>query len=50
MVHFARSSPYLPTVPTLAEAGVPGFDFTLWVGVFAPAGTQRRSWKKSPAT
>jgi len=33
-----RSS-ILPDVPTLEEAGVPGFQATLWVGVMAPAGT-----------
>ena len=32
-------SPILPDVPTLAEAGVPGFQATLWVGFMAPAGT-----------
>ena len=29
----------LPGVPTLAEAGVRGFDIDVWVGMFAPAGT-----------
>lgn len=29
----------LPDVPTVAEAGVPGFEVTSWHGVFAPAGT-----------
>lgn len=33
-----RSS-ILPDVPTLDEAGVPGFRATLWVGFMAPAGT-----------
>ncbi len=28
----------LPNVPTLAEAGVPGFEFTLWFGLWGPAG------------
>lgn len=32
-------SPILPDVPTIAEAGVPGFHATLWVGFMAPAGT-----------
>jgi tripartite-type tricarboxylate transporter receptor subunit TctC len=32
-------SAILPEVPTLAEAGVPGYEATLWVGVMAPAGT-----------
>jgi tripartite-type tricarboxylate transporter receptor subunit TctC len=35
----AKRSPILPDVPTLAEAGVPGFQATLWVGFMAPAGT-----------
>jgi tripartite-type tricarboxylate transporter receptor subunit TctC len=36
----ARSSS-LPDVPTIAEAGVPGFDFTSWWGVFGPANLPR---------
>ncbi|MDX3906840.1 MAG: tripartite tricarboxylate transporter substrate binding protein [Pigmentiphaga sp.] len=32
-------SPLLPDVPTLAEAGLTGFDVTSWVGMLAPAGT-----------
>jgi tripartite-type tricarboxylate transporter receptor subunit TctC len=32
-------SPVLPDVPTLAEAGVPGYEATIWIGVMAPAGT-----------
>ncbi|MGA8945315.1 MAG: tripartite tricarboxylate transporter substrate binding protein [Pseudolabrys sp.] len=32
-------SPTLPDVPTIAEAGVPGFNATLWVGFMAPAAT-----------
>jgi tripartite-type tricarboxylate transporter receptor subunit TctC len=35
----AERSPILPDVPTIAEAGVPGFQATLWVGFMAPAGT-----------
>jgi tripartite-type tricarboxylate transporter receptor subunit TctC len=31
----------LPDVPTLAEAGVPGYELTAWVGAFVPAGTSR---------
>jgi tripartite-type tricarboxylate transporter receptor subunit TctC len=32
-------SPILPNVPTMEEAGVPGYEATLWVGVMAPTGT-----------
>lgn len=35
-----RSS-ILPDVPTMAEAGVPGFNATLWVGFMAPVGTPK---------
>jgi tripartite-type tricarboxylate transporter receptor subunit TctC len=30
-------SPLLPNVPTVSEAGLPGFDVTSWYGIFAPA-------------
>ena len=36
-----RRSVALPDVPTVAEAGLPGYDSTQWYGVLAPAGTQR---------
>jgi tripartite-type tricarboxylate transporter receptor subunit TctC len=36
----ARSS-VLPDVPTVAEAGVPGYESTIWLGLVAPAGTPR---------
>ena len=29
----------LPDVPTIAEAGVPGYEASAWYGLFAPAGT-----------
>ena len=32
-------SPILPNVPTIAEAGLPGYHATIWIGVMAPAGT-----------
>ena len=38
-VSTARRSSALPNVPTVAESGVPGFDYNLWVAMFAPAGT-----------
>ena len=31
----------LPELPTIAEAGVPGFDMPLWFGLVAPKGTPR---------
>jgi tripartite-type tricarboxylate transporter receptor subunit TctC len=34
-----RRSPALPTLPTLNEAGVKGFEYLPWYGFFAPAGT-----------
>jgi tripartite-type tricarboxylate transporter receptor subunit TctC len=34
-----KRSPDLPDVPTVAEAGVPGYDATLWLALLAPAGT-----------
>ncbi len=33
--------PSLPGVPTVAESMLPGFDFTAWFGIMAPAGTPR---------
>jgi tripartite-type tricarboxylate transporter receptor subunit TctC len=32
-------SPILPDIPTIAEAGVPGFEFSQWVGFMAPKDT-----------
>jgi len=34
-------SPVTPDVPTLSEAGVPGYEATIWLGLMAPAGTPR---------
>ena len=31
----------LPNVPTIAEAGVPGYESTIWLGIMAPAGTPK---------
>jgi tripartite-type tricarboxylate transporter receptor subunit TctC len=38
-VSTARRSTLLPEVPTIAEAGVAGFDFPIWYGIWVPAGT-----------
>ena len=35
----ARRSTVLPDIPTIAEAGVPGYESTIWLGIMAPAGT-----------
>src|SRR5262249_41372621 len=37
----AKRSSLLPDVPTIAEAGVPGFEASLYYGLVAPAGTPR---------
>ena len=37
----ARRSPELTEVPTMQEAGIPGYEATIWLGLFAPAGTPR---------
>jgi tripartite-type tricarboxylate transporter receptor subunit TctC len=37
-VSSAQRSSALKDVPTIAESGVPGFDYNLWVGLFGPAG------------
>jgi tripartite-type tricarboxylate transporter receptor subunit TctC len=38
-VSTAKRWPELPDVPTVAEAGVPGYEATLWLNLSAPAGT-----------
>jgi len=37
-VSSAKRAASLPDVPTVAEAGVPGFEFVLWFGLWGPAG------------
>lgn len=37
----AKRSPELPDVPTMAEAGVPGYEATLWLALLAPAATPK---------
>src|SRR5262249_32983117 len=34
-----KRSPVTPDVPTVAEAGVPGYEATIWLGLMAPKGT-----------
>lgn len=36
-----QRNPSFPDVPAAAEAGLPGYDFASWGGIFAPAGTPR---------
>ena len=36
-----KRSPVLPDVPTIAEAGVPGYEVDVWYGLFAPRGTPK---------
>jgi len=36
-----KRSTVLPEVPTIAEAGVPGYESTIWLGIMAPAGTPK---------
>ena len=42
----ATRAPALPDVPTVAEAGLPGFEFDTWYGLFAPAKTPRHVVKQ----
>lgn len=35
----AKREPSIPDVPTVAESGVPGFEFSIWFALYAPAGT-----------
>ena len=37
----AKRSPAFPELPTIAEAGVPGYEYTTWYGVLAPAKTAK---------
>ena len=35
----AKRSPLLPELPTIAQAGLPGYEQSAWHGLLAPAGT-----------
>ncbi|NBR27929.1 MAG: tripartite tricarboxylate transporter substrate binding protein, partial [Betaproteobacteria bacterium] len=37
----AKRNPQLPDVPTIVESGVPGYEVTIWYGVFAPVATPK---------
>ena len=37
----AKRSPLAPDLPTMTEAGLPGFDISTWFGLLAPAGTPK---------
>ena len=39
-------SAVMPDVPTVAEAGVPGYEATIWLGLMAPTGTPRAAINK----
>jgi tripartite-type tricarboxylate transporter receptor subunit TctC len=36
-----KREPTMPDVPTVAESGVPGYEFGIWFGMFAPAATPK---------
>src|ERR1041384_4679561 len=36
-----KRSELTPDIPTIAEAGVPGYEATIWIGIMAPAGTPK---------
>jgi len=38
----SKRSPQLPDIPTISEAGVPGYESENWFGMFAPAKTPKR--------
>jgi tripartite-type tricarboxylate transporter receptor subunit TctC len=42
----AKRNPAVPDVPTVAEAGFPGYEVAVWWGIAAPAGTPRAALNK----
>ncbi len=45
-----KRSSVMPDVPTIAEAGVPGYEATIWLGMMAPKGTPRPVLEKLNAS
>ena len=45
-VSTATRSPLVPDLPTVAEAGLPGYGISAWFGLFVPAGTPREIVEK----
>jgi len=45
----AKRTSLLPDAPTVAEAGVPNFNFNLWTGLFAPAASRGEDRERHPA-
>ena len=39
----ARRSPSMPDLPTVSEAGVPGYEAETWFGLLVPAGTPKEA-------
>ena len=46
----AQRSAALPVAPTIAEAGMPGYEYTTWYGLLVPARTPRAAIEKLHAT
>ena len=42
----AQRSPSLPELPTVAESGIPGFEYVIWYGLLAPAKTPKEIIEK----
>lgn len=42
----AKRWPVMPQLPTLAEAGIKGFEFETWYGLFVPGGTPQKAVAK----
>jgi len=40
-ISMRNASPAIPNIPGADEAGIPGFQYTFWFGLYAPAGTPR---------